>query len=62
VAESCEHGNKHSCSLKGGEFFDCESMKRDSAPWNCLVGFQNLTEGPCKTMRRVCTLRGHTDL
>jgi hypothetical protein len=38
VAGSCEHGNKHSGSIKGGEFLrqlsDCWLFEKDSAPWS----------------------------
>jgi hypothetical protein len=38
AADSCEHGNKPSVSIEGGEFLDWLSdyqlLKKDSAPWN----------------------------
>jgi hypothetical protein len=41
VAGSCEHGNKPSGSIKGGEFLDflsdCQLPKKDSVPWSWLL-------------------------
>jgi hypothetical protein len=38
VAGACKYGNKHSCVIKAGNFFDYLSghklLKHDSAPWS----------------------------
>jgi hypothetical protein len=37
VADSCEHDNESSSSIKGGKFLDnlsdCELLKKESAEW-----------------------------
>jgi hypothetical protein len=42
AAGSCEHGNEHSRSIKGGEFLDYLSdywlLKKTFAPWSKLFG------------------------
>jgi hypothetical protein len=41
VASSCEHGDEHMGSIKGGEFLDKLSdyylLKKDSASWSYVV-------------------------
>jgi hypothetical protein len=40
VVGCCEHGNKHSGSIKGGEFHDQLSgfqLLKDSAPWSLFL-------------------------
>jgi len=41
VAGSSEHGNEHSCSIKGSEFVeylsDCQLVKKDAAPCGWFV-------------------------
>jgi len=37
VADSCEHGNEHSGSIRGGKFIDCIRTVRISR-WTLLHG------------------------